>query len=89
MGTEKYGRWYWCIKTDLSKDGEIYVMADETQVTSNGTLVMKRTDPPQPNLVIAAGHWTSFYAASVLDGSAVAVELWKGEIAPRHDPDED
>jgi hypothetical protein len=33
--------------------------------------------------MLASGHWTAAYAASIHDGSAVAVERWKGEVAPR------
>ena len=29
---------------------------------------------------LAAGKWTAYYAASCLDGSAVAVQHWAGEV---------
>jgi hypothetical protein len=32
------------------------------------------------NLAIAPGHWTAVFAASCMDGSAVAVHHWKGEV---------
>jgi hypothetical protein len=82
-GTAKYGNYYWCIKTKLSEDGEIFVMADEARVLGDGSLSMVRKVEGKPesiNLAIAAGHWSACYAASVLDGSAVAVERWKGEV---------
>jgi hypothetical protein len=83
-GTEKYGNLYWCVKTKLSKSGEIYVMADEAQVLPDGTLSMNRNKAGAPisiNLAIAPGHWTACYAASLLDGAAVAVEHWEGEVS--------
>ena len=90
-GTSKYGSKYWCIKSKASKDGEIYVMADRLAVTEAGSLIAwgggrsKSGDTPIANkqipvLILASGHWTSAYAASVFDGSAVAVEHWEGEV---------
>ena len=38
-GASRYGRNYWCIKTDLSSDGEIFAIADQLNVTSAGALV--------------------------------------------------
>jgi hypothetical protein len=90
QGTSRYGGKYWCIKSPASEDGEIYVMADRLEVTEAGALIAwggnrAKSDAPGPDmqipvLVLAAGHWTVAYAASILDGSAVAVEVWKGEI---------
>jgi hypothetical protein len=39
-GCDHYGRYYWCIKTtsDISSNGEIYVMADDVVVTEAGAL---------------------------------------------------
>jgi hypothetical protein len=36
-----------------------------------------------PVLVVPAGSWSGVYAASVLDGSAVAVEHWEGEVVAK------
>jgi hypothetical protein len=80
---ERRGDYYWCIKTSLSEDGELYVYADEIKINETGDLIAvgHRTDKTaEPNLGIAAGQWSGFYAASVLDGSAIAVEHWKGEV---------
>jgi hypothetical protein len=84
-----YGRTYWCVKTNLSKDGEIYVHADRLEMRE-GTLFFfgshrrEESDrPPGPEgilLMIAAGHWRAVYAASGIDGSAVAVQHWEGEV---------
>ena len=35
---------------------------------------------PLTVLALAAGKWTAYYAASCLDGSAVAVQHWAGEV---------
>lgn len=82
-GTERYGRYYWCIKTDVSENGEIYVMADKAVVGDDGSIQFIREEEGKEkfiNLAIAPGKWTAFYAASVIDGAAVAVEHWKGEV---------
>ncbi len=80
----QYGGKYWCIKVlkGISANGEIYVHGDEVTVTSSGALVVNRVKDGirQPNIVIAAGDWVCIYAASITDGSAVAVEHWAGEV---------
>lgn len=85
--TSKYGNFYWCIKTieALSPNKEIYVMADRIDVTPTGDLLCvghsaKEDRAPVTVLAIARGQWTAFYAASVMDGSAIAVDHWKGEV---------
>lgn len=81
-----YGDWYWCIKTSLSEDGEIYLNADEIEVTPTGALVcwrlLKTGIIPERHIVFAAapGQWQAVYAASVIDGCAVAVDYWAGEV---------
>ncbi|MEH1866589.1 MAG: hypothetical protein V7K69_16505 [Nostoc sp.] len=87
--TSRYGKYYWCIKVtkDLSKDGEIFVMADEVK-SQKGVLFCTRKVvddnsqeiKDQINLAIASGKWLAVYAASVMDGAAVAVEFWEGEV---------
>jgi hypothetical protein len=90
QGADRYGSKYWCIKSAASEDGELYVMADRLQVTEAGALIAwgghrnKSSEAPAPEtqiavLVLAAGCWTAAYAASIMDGSPVAVEHWKGE----------
>lgn len=78
-----YGRLYFCIKTDLSDDGEIYATADEITITENGDLIMKRSDG-QTMLAFSSGNWKCIFAASAIDGSAVSVEHWKGEKISRY-----
>jgi len=82
-----YGNLYWCVKTTMSEDGEIYLHADSVHFTSTGDVVFskapntaKGNTQPTPMLALASGHWTALYAASVIDGHAVAVEHWKGEV---------
>jgi hypothetical protein len=84
-GSEQYGQYYWCIKTSLSKSGEIYAMADDAIVLPDGTLSLTRVKEGKlsVNLAIAPGNWTAYYAASLIDGHAVAIEHWDGEIS-RH-----
>lgn len=92
--TGRYGNYYWCVKSALSENGDIYIMADRVQVLPDGTLVFeqlathdtKRDTPPKPldapliTIAFAPGQWKAFFAASLFDGAAVAVEHWKGEI---------
>lgn len=84
MGSEKYGRYYWCAKVtrDISLDGEIYVMADDVQVTPAGALEFIRggEDNHRVNLSIAPNKWLVYFAASLWDGHAIAVEYWTGEV---------
>ena len=85
MAPTDYGKYYWCAKvsTDLSKDGEIYVYADDVRVDGAGALTFTRTKDSnsEPTLTIAPGKWLAYFAASVLDGAAVAVEHWSSEVA--------
>ena len=80
----KYGRFYYCVKVAelLAEDGEIYVMADEVLI-EQGVLVFRSAQLESGDmntLVIAPGLWKCYYAASTIDGSAISVEHWKGEI---------
>lgn len=81
-GPAGYGAYYWCVKTDLSESGEIYVYADAVRCEpTGGVLFVSRQDDGECiNLALAAGKWTAVFAASVLDGHAVAVEHWEGEV---------
>jgi hypothetical protein len=87
-GTSKYGGNYWCIRSTVSPNGEIYLNADRLEVTEAGALIAwggprdKSSDAPSPDVqipvfAVAAGHWTAAYSASILDGAPVAVEPWK------------
>lgn len=82
---KNYGQYYWCVKVfpDLSREGEIYLFAEEVNIHTDGSLVFLRAAPPgkprSPVFVFAGGQWIAFYAASVLDGRPVAVEHWTEE----------
>jgi len=84
--TTQYGNYYWCVKVtkDLSPNGEIYVMADEVKVEDGTLLFLRHKKEPvesrEINLIIPALKWTAVFAASLMDGHAVAVEHWAGEI---------
>ena len=79
-GSKSHGRNYWCVKTPLSEDGEIFVIADQLDVTNGGALIASRNQPRTITLILAAGAWSAAYAASTEDGSAVAIEHWEGEV---------
>ena len=93
----KYGRYYWCVKSKLSKSGEIYVMADRVEFTPSGGVIFwcdpsendgddkARSRTVLQTLALAAGQWMAVFAASCMDGHAVAVEHWKGEIVESAD----
>ncbi len=78
MGAERFGVYYFCVKTTLSESGEIYVHADSVSIAQGALVFLGHQDIPV--LVIALGDWSACFAASVLDGSAVAVPHWKGEV---------
>jgi hypothetical protein len=87
MTTNRYGKSYWCVKVprNISSSGEIYLYADKVELTPDGSLIFLRCPEdsdkePSPNLALAAGSWIVMFAASVIDGSAVAVEHWEGEV---------
>jgi hypothetical protein len=88
----QYGRFYFCIGlTDGKKKTEVYVYADEVKVEPSGALVALQRgnseipgvagESPTINVAFAPGQWTYVYGASVIDGAAVAVEHWPGQIA--------
>lgn len=78
-GTARYGQYYFCVRHADTTD--IFVMADEVEVTAAGALLLKRRkeDSISINLALAAGAWTHVYAASLIDGAPVAVEDWESE----------
>ena len=81
-GPRGRGNLYWCIKTDLSKEtGEIYAWADEVRIDQGSlVLIYHHTRGERVNLAFAPGSWQGIYSASMMDGSAVAVEKWEGEV---------
>lgn len=90
--TTVYGNFYWCVKVDrdISPDGEIYLMANSVEMDTSGSLRFKGNRNKDggytvDNLIIGPGKWKAVYAASMLDGAAVAVEYWKSEITNFYD----
>ena len=82
--TEKYGELYWCVKSSLSDSGEIYFHADRIGVNENGDMIAWAERPGAFDfqvLAIASGQWSAFFAASVMDGHAIACDHWTGEIS--------
>jgi hypothetical protein len=72
---ERYGSYYWCV--GLVDGTEIHLHADALRI-DDGALMLERVrgDERSVNMAFAAGRWSYVYAASVIDGGAVAVEHW-------------
>jgi hypothetical protein len=70
--SKKYGKYYWCVMSNLFKDGRIYLWADNVAL-NEGDLFFLNPDEII-NMCFARGSWKGFYAASCLDGTPVAVE---------------
>jgi hypothetical protein len=83
-GTTRCGNYYWCVKVPkpVCPAGEIYACADKVEVTGSGDLILWQDGKKglSVNLAFAKGQWHVIYAASLMDGSAVAVEHWEGEV---------
>jgi len=83
-GTARHGNYYWCIKVPetICPRRDIYACADRTEITGGGDLVLRQDGKqgPSVNLAFAKGQWHVVFAASCLDGSAVAVDHWEGEV---------
>ncbi len=75
----EYGEHYWCITCD---GDEVFVYADEMEVTVCGALIAwggyrkegEHVEHEQPLWAAAPGQWKRFFAVSLIDGRAVAVE---------------
>jgi hypothetical protein len=91
--TAQYGKLYWCVGVPevISPDGEIYLHACRVEI-SDGTLIFwsdhnlkdgkyEEREKPFQVLALAPGRWNFVFAASVIDGAAISVEHWKGQIA--------
>lgn len=79
----RYGQYYWCIVLDDEDSTEIYAHADEITYDDGNVTLWHHTEegPATPTISIAKGHWKYTFAASCMDGHAVAAEHWKGQIA--------
>jgi hypothetical protein len=75
----EYGDHYWCITCD---GDQVFVYADRMEVTVCGALVAwggyrnegEHVEHEQQLWAAAPGQWKTFFAASLIDGRAVAVE---------------
>ena len=77
MSASDYGRFYWCV--EMSTGAKVFVHADVVRL-DDGVLSLLRDrgaeHATEVNFAAAPGSWRSIYAASQLDGHAVAVEHW-------------
>lgn len=64
-----YGKLYWCV---ICPSERIHLFADEAKILPDGTLALMQGKSIL--FAFAPGQWKSVYAASCLDGGAVAVE---------------
>lgn len=71
----KYGGLYWQVSGLV---GDLWIHADAAEV-KDGALVFSRKDG-MTLFGFAPGTWTTFHAASLIDGSPVAVEHWDDSI---------
>lgn len=76
----EYGAHYWCV---TSGDGEPrFLYADRVEITACGALVAwggyrkegGHAEAAQPLWAAAPGQWKTVFAASLIDGRAVALE---------------
>lgn len=75
----EYGTHYWCVTSD---GDQVFVYADRMEVSASGALIAwggYRKDGGHPEheqqlWAAAPGRWKTFFAASLIDGRAVAVE---------------
>lgn len=74
VNTHRCGDLYWCIS--LADGKTVLAYADEVSIKPDGSLILYNPEE-QFNLAFAAGRWVSIYAASVVDGGAVAVDAWE------------
>jgi len=90
-GTQRYGTKYFCVGVPkmICPTRQIYVNADRIEINTGALICWGGfrqydhviVDSDVINLAFAPGHWTYVFAASVIDGSAVAVDHWEGEVS--------
>lgn len=71
MEAEDYGQYYWELK--IKTDENIYLYADVVKITENGDILFLQKSGIL-NVSFAKGEWVAVYAASIFDGSPVAIE---------------
>jgi hypothetical protein len=75
---EQYGKYYWQIETEREC---IHLFADRLEIKDGVLMAVRAADPEKgrPEQIMFAwgsGQWLNAYAASCIDGGAVAVEHW-------------
>lgn len=67
---KKHGKLYWRIVGEV---GDIHLYADRVQFVDGAAIF---TQGDELRFAAASGEWRHIYAASCLDGGAIAVEHW-------------
>lgn len=78
MKPSDYGKYYWCIGLADTDRTKVYAYADQVEIGSNGSVVLRGPNN-LVNLAFQAGQWVFVYALES-DGFAAAVERWPGEV---------
>lgn len=87
----QYGNWYYGIRLADMNNTEVNVHGDEVEFKDGSLIVwrVKDDDTRFVNVAFAPGQWAYIFAASLLDGHAVAAEYWSptlGDPAPTSRP---
>jgi hypothetical protein len=69
----------WPIELNLPRPAASGAILERTTAT------IRPAAAPLQTLALAAAQWMAVFAASCMDGHAVAVEHWKGEIVENAD----
>jgi hypothetical protein len=80
---DRYGQFYWCVGVyeSICPSGQIYFHADEVVVEGQSLVSYRKDGSARMSLLsFAPGQWRYFFGASLMDGAAVCVEHWEGEI---------
>ena len=77
MSADRYGRYYWCVKTPLSSNLEIYLHADGVDP---GRLPELTGGDSAVNMTFGPGQWQAAFVASCMGDHAMPVEHWPGEV---------
>ncbi len=70
---DRYGKLYWIV--DRPDGGYISLYANRVTLDA-GHLAFYGGELEYLTMALPPGHWVAFYAASIIDGSPVAVERW-------------
>ncbi|MES5821907.1 hypothetical protein [Streptomyces sp. RG80] len=78
----QYGNWYYGIRLADMNNTEVNVHGDEVEFKDGSLIVWRIKDDGTRfvNVAFAPGVWACLFAASLLDGHAVAVEYWSPSL---------